>query len=114
MHPMLRHSDEHGGLNEREVRVYRELAPKSLQTPTVPCYDVAWDYEPPRWHVLLLDVSRSHDHGPQPLATAQREFLMPSHARDLAPPFPLSTTGTAPTCSGRPWKDREWEVRHRH
>ena len=56
-HLMLRHSGDRGGLNEREVRFYNEVAPQSPQTPTVPCYDVAWDDAPPRWHVLLLDVS---------------------------------------------------------
>jgi hypothetical protein len=87
-HLMLRNSGGRDRLNEREVRFYSELAPLLPQTPTVPCYDVAWDLSPPRWHVLLLDVSPSHDHGPQPLTTTQRQFLMPAHARDTSPPEP--------------------------
>ncbi|MBT3194420.1 MAG: hypothetical protein HN341_17885 [Verrucomicrobia bacterium] len=75
-------------MNEREVRFYSELAPQLPQTPTVPCYDVAWDYAVPCWHVLLLDVSPSHDHGPQPLTVEQRQFLMPTHAEDSSAPQP--------------------------
>ena len=64
--------------------------PQSPQTPTVPCYDVAWDDAPPRWHVLLLDVSPTHDHDPKPLTLAQRRFLTPGHANDLSSPKPYS------------------------
>lgn len=87
-HLMLRHWHEGIGLNEREVRFYAEIAPESPQTPTVPCYDVAWDEESGHWHVLLLDISPTHDQGPQPLTYGQRRFLMPTHAEDPNPPRP--------------------------
>ena len=87
-HLMLRNSGGRNRLNEREVRFYYEIAPQLPHTPTVPCYDVAWSNTPLSWHVLLLDVSPSHDHGPLPLTNAQRQFLMPAHAEDLCAPEP--------------------------
>jgi hypothetical protein len=97
-HLMLRNSGGRDRLNEREVPFYSEPAPLLPQTPTVPCYDVAWDLSPPRWHVLLLDVSPSHDHGPQPLTTTQRQFLMPAHARDTSAPGALSGPDLRSNC----------------
>jgi len=85
---MLRHWREGIGLNEREVRFYAEIAPDSRGTPTVPCYDVAWDEDSQRWHVLLLDISPTHAQAPEPLSCPQRQFLMPDHAEDHSPPRP--------------------------
>jgi hypothetical protein len=85
---MLRHWHEGIRVNECEVQFYAEIAPRSPRTPTVPCYDVAWNRESGHWHVLLLDISTTHSQAPQPLTSAQRKFMMPDHAADGGRPRP--------------------------
>jgi len=85
---MLRHWREGLRVNEREIRFYAEIAPESAQTPTVPCYDVAWDRESGHWHVLLLDIGPTHVQAPKALSRPQRSLMMPGHAADRSRPRP--------------------------
>ena len=45
----------------REVAMYQALAPHQHDLPVVPCYDVAYDPGLRRSHLLLADLSGSHD-----------------------------------------------------
>jgi len=89
-HLMLRHGREGLRVNEREIRFYAEIAPVSPETPTVPCYDIAWDRQSGHWHVLLLDIGPTHVQAPHALTRPQRSFMMPGHAAARTRPRPYS------------------------
>ncbi|MBC8077226.1 MAG: phosphotransferase [Chloroflexales bacterium] len=44
-----------------EVAVYQFLASHAAALPIVPCYDAVYDAEQRRYHLLLADLSHSHD-----------------------------------------------------
>jgi hypothetical protein len=48
----------HGG---REVRMYQALAADQQKLPVVPCYDAAFDPHRGLYHLLLADLSATHD-----------------------------------------------------
>ncbi len=45
----------------REVRMYQLLAADQRKLPVVPCYDAVYDRDRRRYHLLLADLSESHD-----------------------------------------------------
>jgi hypothetical protein len=45
----------------REVGMYRALARDQTSLPVIPCYDAAYDAEQPAYHLLLADLSATHD-----------------------------------------------------
>jgi hypothetical protein len=110
-HLLLRHWREGLRPNVSEIRFYNEIAPETPLAPTVPCYDIAFDKASGRWHVLLLDISRTHDQRPEPLTEAQRSFMMPYCKTDSQPPRPfsdstyMSVARAFATLHGRWWND---------
>jgi aminoglycoside phosphotransferase (APT) family kinase protein len=48
----------------REVRIYQALMPFQHCLPVVPCYDAADDPSTGRWHLLLADLSATHEQPP--------------------------------------------------
>jgi hypothetical protein len=46
---------------EREVRMYRALAPDQRDLPLIPCYDAVYDPARRLYHLLLADLSATHD-----------------------------------------------------
>jgi len=45
----------------REVRMYQALAPDAAALPIIPCYDAVYDMERRRYHLLLADLSETHE-----------------------------------------------------
>jgi len=46
---------------EREVRLYQSVARVQGGLPVIPCYDAAYDSDRPGYHLLLADLSATHD-----------------------------------------------------
>jgi hypothetical protein len=58
-----RHRDTEGiaSAGAREVAMYRFLATHQPALPTLPCYDAMYDAQQQRYHLLLADLTHSHD-----------------------------------------------------
>jgi hypothetical protein len=48
-------------VGEREVRLYEAVAPDHRDLPIIPCYDAVYDPEQRAYHLLLADLSATHD-----------------------------------------------------
>ena len=57
---------------EREVWLYQIATLAGLGPPLIPCYDAAYDPSGPRYHLLLADLSATHDQPAWHLAIAER------------------------------------------
>ncbi len=55
---------------EREVRMYQALAQHEHRLPVIPCYDAVYDAGERRYHLLLADLSATHDQPAWHLAVA--------------------------------------------
>lgn len=44
-----------------EEQMYRRLAPYQAEIPIIPCYDAVYDGEQQRYHLLLADLSETHN-----------------------------------------------------
>lgn len=59
--PRQRDPDGIQSAGAREVATYQFFVAHQAPLPTVPCYDAVYDGEERRYHVLLADLSHSHD-----------------------------------------------------
>ncbi len=55
------HSERNARVGEPEVRMYQALAGDQRNLPVIPCYDAAYDPERHRYHLLLDDLSATHE-----------------------------------------------------
>jgi hypothetical protein len=61
-----------GAAGEREVGLYRAVGADQASLPLVRCLDAAWDAETRRYHLLLEDLSETHDQPAWHLDVAER------------------------------------------
>ncbi len=57
---------------EPEVRMYQALAAGQGTLPIIPCYDAVYDPDRPAYHLLLADLSATHDQPTSHLTIADR------------------------------------------
>jgi hypothetical protein len=60
------------GSGAHEVRMYQALLGDQHELPVIPCFDAVYDDEPPAYHLLLADLSESHDQPAHYLSIADR------------------------------------------
>jgi hypothetical protein len=59
-------------IGEKEVRMYRALAEHQQELPIIQCYDAIYDVELRKYHLLLDDLSDTHDQPAWHLEIAER------------------------------------------
>jgi hypothetical protein len=104
-HPALVPGDFNPDGLRKEVQFYRTVAPAMDEPPTVRCYDAAYSSETRACHVLLEDVSETHDgcHEPSCLENCERaiDCLARFHAFWWDHPRLMSDLGGLPTPAER-------------